>query len=220
MESTFRTSFWVLGGDGIIVSEAKNIGLEITSADSAKFIFVLHTVYAILIKHIALMILQARKFGQYKLYEDSQHTALDEISKTVEDGTMFTNLGVSNFMEGDFFCWYVLEWNHEINSAIKQLISLLNNYEPSTALLKPEVVRDLLKELYQGLLTKNIRHNLGEYYTPDWLAEITITHSNYCIEDKVLDPSCGSGTFLVLHINRTISEMKDTHSPEQIIEHI
>ena len=37
--------------------------------------------------------------------------------------------------------------------------------------VEPHTTRDLLKKLYQKLMPKELRHNLGEYYTPDWLAE-------------------------------------------------
>ena len=79
---------------------------------------------------------------------------------------------------------------------------------------------DLLRELYMDMVEKKHRKIYGEYYTPDWLAE------KMCEEvlDKewiaqrvsehyegryngVLDPACGSGTFL-LHAARRIIESK------------
>lgn len=207
-------------GDSAVIAEANSFGITLTNKECAEFIFVLNTAYAIYIKHIALMILQSKRYGKYKLCDDILKNSLEEISKTVENGSMFTDLGIRNFMEGDFFCWYTLEWNESINEAIQALISVLSQYEPSTGSLKPEVVKDLLKELYQGLLSKGIRHNLGEYYTPDWLAEFTIERSGYKVGDKVLDPSCGSGTFLVLLINKTIDALKCCLSPAEIVEHI
>ncbi len=41
-----------------------------------------------------------------------------------------------------------------------------------------------------------MRHNLGEFYTPDWLAELVLREINYHIGQSLLDPACGSGTFL------------------------
>jgi hypothetical protein len=45
---------------------------------------------------------------------------------------------------------------------------------------------------------------LGEYYTPDWLAEFTMDRSGYepAPGVRLLDPACGSGTFLVTAIKR------------------
>nr|WP_240922552.1 N-6 DNA methylase [Thermococcus sp. 9N3] len=78
------------------------------------------------------------------------------------------------------------------------------DYEPSTVEQTPERVEDLFKRLYQNLVPREIRHSLGEYFTPDWLAELTLEEAGYDgnPDMRVLDPACGSGTFLVLAIKR------------------
>ena len=45
---------------------------------------------------------------------------------------------------------------------------------------------------------------MGEYYTPDWLVDFTIKESNYeaGLNTSLLDPTCGSGTFLTHAINK------------------
>ena len=48
----------------------------------------------------------------------------------------------------------------------------------------------MLKILYESLVDPDQRHDLGEYYTPDWLAAVAP------LEQRVLDLSYGSGTFL------------------------
>jgi methylase of polypeptide subunit release factors len=82
----------------------------------------------------------------------------------------------------------------------------LSEYGPS---LEPA---DVLKDLYLQLFPRKIRHALGEYYTPDWLAEKLLASTlgpdlgDPC--KRVLDPACGSGTFLVLvirHIRRRVA---------------
>ena len=44
----------------------------------------------------------------------------------------------------------------------------LSPLRPPSALKRLEIC---LKKLYQYLVPKQLRHDLGEYYTPDWLAE-------------------------------------------------
>jgi type I restriction-modification system DNA methylase subunit len=68
--------------------------------------------------------------------------------------------------------------------------------------LEPDRVKDLFKRLYQNLVPKRVRHDLGEYFTPDWLAELVLKEVGYDgdLEKRVLDTACGSGTFLVLAI--------------------
>jgi hypothetical protein len=55
----------------------------------------------------------------------------------------------------------------------------------------------LLKKLYQYLLPRRVRHDLGEYYTPDWLADRLIRQIGYDgnPDKRILDPSCGSERF-------------------------
>jgi SAM-dependent methyltransferase len=64
--------------------------------------------------------------------------------------------------------------------------------------------RDLLKPLYEDLFPRALRHSLGEYYTPDWLARHVLDQVGYAgqAEARLLDPACGSGTFLVAAIRR------------------
>ena len=74
-----------------------------------------------------------------------------------------------------------------------------DGFDPTTLSVDPAESRDLLKQLYQQLFPKSVRHDLGEYYTPDWLAELGYDGNP---EKRLLDPACGSGTFLVMALNR------------------
>ena len=63
---------------------------------------------------------------------------------------------------------------------------------------------DLFKPLYQDLFPRPLRHELGEYYTPDWLAAHVLDQVGYDgrTDARLLDPSCGSGTFLLMTLRR------------------
>jgi len=52
-----------------------------------------------------------------------------------------------------------------------------------------------LGDAYQRTVTPDLRHRLGEHYTPDWLVR-RIAH-RYAGHGTVADPSCGDGRFLV-----------------------
>lgn len=56
---------------------------------------------------------------------------------------------------------------------------------------------DVVGRIYEGVIPADRRHELGEYYTPpaitDLITEIVISDG----EDRVMDPACGSGGFLV-----------------------
>jgi type I restriction-modification system DNA methylase subunit len=55
-----------------------------------------------------------------------------------------------------------------------------------------KIDEDFLKELYQELVDPEQRKLLGEFYTPDWLAETMI---NEVLKDNpelsIMDPACG-----------------------------
>jgi SAM-dependent methyltransferase len=83
------------------------------------------------------------------------------------------------------------------------------------------VDHDVLKALYQSVISPETRHRLGEYYTPDWLAarmvETTIVRP---LEQRVLDPACGSGTFLFHAVRRFLdaAEAKEMSVAEAVAE--
>ena len=122
----------------------------------------------------------------------------------LEQGGVFRHLNITNFLEGDIFAWYAAEWPEHIDDLVKAMVNLLDDYNPGTLSEIPSETRDLLKKLYHEPFPKSVRHGLGEYYTPDWLADHVLDELEYKgdPEKRLLDPSCGSGTFLVMAINR------------------
>jgi hypothetical protein len=122
-----------------------------------------------------------------------------------------------NFLEEDFFSWVarapVVSCTQKIAS---RLANLLFTYQLR------ELSEDVLKELYQGLVDPKDRHDLGEYYTPDWLAarmcNALLSKSG---EDAVLDPACGSGTFLYQAIQHKKKHLPATRqSLEKILGNV
>jgi hypothetical protein len=186
-------------------SFVKGMGLKPEAAEAPKVFFALHTYYALLIKLVAS--LAAERFaggvptplGKMASQEDE---ALHKSFAEIESGGLFRQYGIRNFLEGDFFGWYTVAWNHDIAVAVRGLVQRLSEYDASSLELAPETARDLLKKLYHYLLPREIRHDLGEYYTPDWLAERLVVQTLQSdlgdATKRVVDPACGSGTFLVV----------------------
>jgi len=209
---------------------ARQFGITQKPLESFRFFFCLHTYYATFIKLLALQVVQY--YAMPRLGTDLKQAAilekerLKEYLKRMEDGGIFRQLGISNFIEGDFFSWYLDVWNDEIYQAQKDLISTLANYSLITLDADPDTTRDLLKKLYQELMPRELRHNLGEYYTPDWLAERLLNMlegGNFegDPDKRLLDPACGSGTFLVIAIKK-IREYawKNVIPEEKVLEKI
>lgn len=69
-----------------------------------------------------------------------------------------------------------------------------------------DVQADVLKGLYESLIDPEQRHLLGEYYTPDWLAEAICREAvRDPFNERVLDPACGSGAFLFHAVRRFLA---------------
>ena len=68
---------------------------------------------------------------------------------------------------------------------------------------------DILGHVYEDYLPKEERKKLGEYYTPLEVVRYILDAVGYTLGEeiegkKILDPSCGSGTFLVEALRRVI----------------
>jgi hypothetical protein len=174
----------------------------------APLLFAVHTYYAVLIKLLAAEIVSF--FNPWmprqveKLQSASSPGKLKKELEELESGGIFHQMGITNFLEGDLFSWYLAIWSEPIQVLVRKMISKLDEYNPGTFSEDPAESRDLLKKLYQHLFPKSVRHDLGEYYTPDWLAEHVLNELGYDgdPDKRLLDPACGSGTFLVMAINR------------------
>ncbi len=181
---------------------------SIPHAQPAELLFAVHTYYAIFIKLLASEIATSFSplgFSVLKKCINAPTTAklLSEM-RNLEQGGIWTQIGISNFLEGDLFSWYLAAWNERMAGVIRNMTQELDEYDPTTLSVEPTESRDLLKKLYQHLFPKSVRHDLGEYYTPDWLAEHVLNELSYDGDPhkRLLDPACGSGTFPVIAINR------------------
>jgi SAM-dependent methyltransferase len=104
-------------------------------------------------------------------------------------GTLFSAAGISGAIEADFFDWVTEVPGGE--QFVMNLALRLSRFDWR------QVGHDVLKQIYESVIPRATRHQLGEYYTPGWLAEAVISDRiERPLQQRVLDPSCGSGTFL------------------------
>ena len=173
----------------------------------AELLFAVHSYYAIFMKLLASEIVAFFHKLPTPLQKMMQAGTGNKLRREMEDleaGSIFRHLKITNFLEGDLFAWYTATWSEPIEGLVRGMVARLDRYNPGTLSEDPAISRDLLKKLYQELFPKSLRHDLGEYYTPDWLAEHVLNELEYDgdPDKRVLDPACGSGTFLVMAINR------------------
>jgi type I restriction-modification system DNA methylase subunit len=90
--------------------------------------------------------------------------------------------------------------NEGVLEAIDGLIGLIESY-------RIERLGDVVGFIYEDLIPGEERHQLGQFYTPKPIAELIVKWCVRSPDDKVLDPGCGSGTFLVETYKR-LAELK------------
>ncbi len=97
----------------------------------------------------------------------------------------------------------------------KALISEIRKFLAGAKLAR----QDNFHELYQQVFHVATRHKIGEFYTPSHLVEKMISES-YKIGLKTLDPSCGSGSFLIKLIVRIFNSKNNESVITEAIDNI
>lgn len=117
---------------------------------------------------------------------------------TLLSGVKFDEAGVHGVVESDFFDWVV-----EVEGGDTFIRTLARRL---VRFCWADVEQDVLKVLYENVIGAETRKRMGEYYTPDWLADVVVSETVADpLNSKVLDPACGSGTFLFHAIRNYIS---------------
>ncbi len=110
-------------------------------------------------------------------------------------GKVFQDAGIDGVVESDFFDWVLAASGGD---------DLIHRISTQVARFRlGDIKHDVLKVLYESLIDPEQRKYLGEYYTPDWLAQKVCDRLlDRPLEQRALDPSCGSGTFLFHAVRR------------------
>lgn len=184
---------------------AEVLGTVPAKTDAASGLFVIQTYFAIVTKLIAALSLSLfleRSSWHLEELRGLDDDGLNQRLAELHRGLPFRQGRLNNVIEPDVFCWFLERTPADVTSSVRAVVDRLADYDPATLQVSPEDARDLLKDLYQGLLPRPVRHALGQYFTPDWLAEHVLGAVEYqgAPDERVLDPACGTGTFLVAAI--------------------
>ncbi len=199
----------------------KEIGIK--NLEGNRLVFVLHTFYAMIVKVIASEVAQTFFNGQSKSNIKALIDGnLKDLLKEIEEGKFFTDVGIENFIEGTFLSWYIDAWENDIEKTLIDVIKELDSFDFSEFTTRPEQVVDYLKLFYEGVFPKELRHDLGEFYTPDWLANYIVTETNFDgdVSQRLLDPACGSGTFLISILNKIYNKYEKIQKKDELLKKI
>ena len=124
-------------------------------------------------------------------------------------GRSFRNqTGLQGVVESDFFAWPTEVGGLPLLKALARRVAKFDWRNPPN---------DIAAILYETVIPPEERRQLGEYYTPGWLARAIVQELvTNPMDQYVLDPACGSGTFIaeaVTHLldaaNKTALDAKE-----------
>lgn len=148
---------------------------------------------------------------------DIRQLAANEPEDLLNGRRFRSDTGLAGIVESDFFSWPVeVGGGPWLESMARRVASFDWQSAPP----------DIGVVLYQGIIPAQERRQLGEYYTPDWLARAMVQELvTDALSQRVLDPACGSGTFIAEAISHFIeaalpTEEKPAIHPKEILNRL
>ena len=162
--------------------------------------FALHTYIAVVAKIVAAMALPNAAQDIADLV-----TPLRQRMHALEFGQLFADAGITNMLTGDFFSWYADDalWP-AMEAPFGGLLASLRGVSFDLTHKQPDSIRTCSRASMKYLSPRELRHALGEIYTPDWLAAHALDEMGWTPDDELLDPTCGTGTFLLEALKRRL----------------
>ncbi len=113
------------------------------------------------------------------------------------NGRRFRNdTGLSGIVESDFFAWPAEAGGRPLLQTLARRVARFDWQEAPA---------DIGVVLYEAIIPAEERRRLGEYYTPQWLARAMVQELvTDPLNQRVLDPACGSGTFIAEAVSHFI----------------
>lgn len=200
------------------IKELYNID-EDEEIDYKKYLFALQTFFNIFLKLLVnsfLSRLMNPMFSGTITLKPSEITALFS-GKNPQQNKL-----VKNFFEWHFLEWFTFKtYTKDDISVVNDILKSINKFDMSTFVLKPESVQDILQETYMELIPSEVRHIMGEYFSPDWAVERVLDNVGYTGADlskSLIDPCCGSGPFLTQALKRIVQNKDDQSLNKKDIE--
>lgn len=128
------------------------------------------------------------------------------------NGQLFVNeTGVRGVVESDFFTWPA---EVEGGAWLRGLARRVDRFDWTRA------ESDVARILYETVIPADDRRRLGEYYTPDWLArEIIDAVVTDPLNQRVLDPACGSGSFIFAAVRKYLAAARAARrKPDRVLD--
>ena len=121
--------------------------------------------------------------------------------------------GLQDIIELDFFAWPAEVGGQPLIKTIARRVARFNWREAPA---------DIAATLYEAVIPPDERRRLGEYYTPEWLAQAMVQEVvTDPLRQRVLDPSCGSGTFIAVSVRHFVEATEEAKvDPQEALERL
>ena len=119
--------------------------------------------------------------------------------------------GLSGILESDFFAWPTeVAGGTQFIRQMADRVARFDWHDPPA---------DVAPTLYEIVIPADERRQLGEYYTPQWLADaMTEELVNDPLNQRALDPACGSGTFVVAAVKHFMAAANESNlEPREVL---
>ena len=169
-----------------------------TGGDESDWLFIRHTYITSLIA----LVVQQQLLGDVAHYAEVRPDALLKGRILAEESDLH------GLVDADLFTWPTEVGEFAYLSELARVVEQFDWTQSP---------REVAPTLYQNVITQDERQQLGEYYTPRWLAkEITEVVVTDPLRQRVLDPACGSGTFIETAVERILSHSGELSATETL----
>jgi methylase of polypeptide subunit release factors len=198
------------------------------SAEIAQFSFALETAYTIISRLMLAKAADDRRFPGVRFVPRIQES-FSELSTrgrlTAENHLevikrTFERAGQTLFHS--IFSQDIFDWWHEcpvaegrpLFHALSEAMLVVTQFDFA------DLSGDLLGELYQRYFDRDTRKALGEFYTPAEAIEFILDECGYRGQrgDRLLDPACGSGSFLAAALRRYLKQQTGTDAKKVLLD--
>jgi len=111
------------------------------------------------------------------------------------NGKVFNKFNIYGMEYPYYFDWLASDKNIKIQVSIVDELSKLHKLWFNDPFVRK--CSDPLQIIHHSLFPKNLLHITGQFYSPEWLAELLIQDVRWTADKTLIDPFCGSGVFLI-----------------------
>ena len=169
-----------------------------SDGNESDWLFIRHTY----ITSLVALIMQQQLLGYVVIHASERPDAL------LKGHILAEQSDLHGIIDADLFTWPT-----EVNESayLREIARVVEQFDWK------QNPTEVAPTLYQNVIAQKERKKLGEYYTPRWLArEITETVVDNPLDQRVLDPSCGSGTFIETAVERILDHAGELTATERL----